>query len=66
MISHATGRARQQVAGALAGGVQLGHGLVEVHPDPAHQPSSAHELTSASRGGDSETTVPLRDASNVA
>ena len=37
-------RVREQVAAALAGGVQLGHRLVEVDANAADQPCGPHEL----------------------
>jgi hypothetical protein len=43
--SDALGRVREQVTGTLAGGVQPGHGLIQVDADPAHQPGGADELT---------------------
>jgi len=35
---------RAQILGALTCGIQPCDGLIEVDPDPAHQPSSPHQL----------------------
>jgi hypothetical protein len=35
---------RTQILATLAGGIESGNGLIEIHPDPAHQPSSPHQL----------------------
>jgi hypothetical protein len=37
-------RVRKKFAGTMAGGVQLCHGLIEVHPDPPDQADRADEL----------------------
>ena len=44
-------RVREQVPGTLPGGVQLRYRLVQVHPDPPHQPGRAENSPRASRNG---------------
>jgi hypothetical protein len=35
-------RCRTQVLASLIRGIQPSNSLIEIHPDPAHQPSSPH------------------------